>query len=47
MSLGWTSSTLGLSRLIPTKQEAEILVAERNKLGDGEDARDGDNKKKQ
>ena len=47
MTLGWTSSTLGLSRLIPTKQEAEILVAERNKLGNGEDARDGDNKKKQ
>ena len=34
VTLGWFSSVISLSKLIPTKEEAEILVLRRNETGD-------------
>eukprot|EP00571_Detonula_confervacea_P013504 CAMPEP_0172307622 /NCGR_PEP_ID=MMETSP1058-20130122/8442_1 /TAXON_ID=83371 /ORGANISM="Detonula confervacea, Strain CCMP 353" /LENGTH=513 /DNA_ID=CAMNT_0013019839 /DNA_START=142 /DNA_END=1683 /DNA_ORIENTATION=+ len=48
VTLGWLTSAVSLSKLIPRKEEAERLVAERNKLDDDEKTTiNGEDKKKQ
>jgi len=46
LTLGWLASAVGLSELIPSKDEAERLVAERNKLVDDEKTKSNENDKK-
>ena len=46
VTLGWLASAVSLSKLIPTKSEAERLVEERNKSDDDEKVGNGDASKK-
>lgn len=47
VTLGWLTSAVSLSKLIPSKEEAERLVAERNEADDGEKVSSNDGSKKE